>query len=902
MTEKTSMDSIVFGLNLSQETLSLAKQVLDSTDSTFIEIGLDKLARNLENYDDFVLAGRILLQQIVRSVPSLETYLALNNNILDPKIAGFMETHLQELEALVKEHIQDNYTNQDYFSADTLRKSYLLRAVPAKGPTETPVQKNLRIAVQLYYDESMEFIKESFKEMCNGIYTHATPTIQNAGTKNGQMASCFLMSVHDSLDSMMYTGVGDMAMISRHSGGIGIGLTDIRHSDVAGTGSSAGVLPVARCYDKVISYVDQARKRRGAATGFLDVWHIDVEDFIRASSNYVPQDLRLVGLHACIWTHDLFWHRAIKGEKWTVFCPNTVKNLKGLYGLDFEKAYCALETLAPLTVERYKEVEAQYDAIRTELCHTVEPSEELKSSFVKATEELSQARKDRIVYKEINAQELVQLMADTQLKSGKPYIMNGDRANKKSNQQNIGPINNSNLCVEIVQYSDPETFSSCNLASLNLSAFGKKRFDGRVYPTLQRTEQELMEELKACYDFKRLGEITRHVTRNLNKVIDHNFYPFDESKIKNFNLKTRPLGLGISGLDDAFKVVDIVYGSPESILLNKMIFACMYYNSLLESCSQAKTHGEYHHFRTGKFKLYDPLAKDLKEYSGSPLSNGLFQFDLWENEYLQDRDLGRISNTYDPADNRPIDPIFFEGSMSWDDLRNEIKTHGVRNSLLIALMPTASVAHILRNAESAEAHQSNIYSRQVGNGSYNIVNRHLHADLEEAHVNTHEVNDFIYKSIQETLPDGKLKIVKASGCLNGLADHLIKLNQMPVDAESRVRFLEQKYLTMFDIKPTLFLKMARQRGIYVDQSQSTNIYIVDPSLAQLMGIQMAAYHNKLKTHLYYLRNTIPTQITGFNSKITEALTEPMVAKGTEETEETEVPMCKIDNPDCLSCQ
>lgn len=897
------METIDFNLKISTETRDLGAQIIESTYPSFIKAGLHRIARDLNNYDNFILAGRLLIHSTVKSVPSLETYLALNHNILNHNVKSFIINNIEELETLVKSHEKNNYTNQDYFSADMRHKSYLLRAVPSKGPTETPVQKNLRLAVQFYFDESMNSVIKCFKEMCDGIYTHATPTEQNAGTIDGQMASCFLMSVYDSLDSMIYTGVGDMAMISRYNGGVGIGLNRIRHSDINGTGASAGVLPIARVYDKTISYVDQSRKRRGAATGFLNVWHIDVEDFTRAASNYIPHDLKLTGLHTCLWMHDLFFERAAKGEKWTLFCPNTVKDLQGKYGSDFEREYISFEKLAPIREEEFKAVEKNFDDIRMKLSQTQDPSDELKLEFVNATSALTKSRKNRIVYKVIEAQDLLKLIADTQLKSGKPYIMNGDRSNGKSNQQNIGPINNSNLCVEIVQYSDPNTFSSCNLASINLSHFGEKRFDRTNY-TERRYRYEagvkegIMEELTKCYNFAHLGEISRSITRNLNKVIDHNFYPFDESKVKNFNMQTRPLGIGISGLDDAFKVVDIEYGSEESLILNKMIFACMYYNCLKESVQLAKEDGEYHFFRTGKCKLYDSLSKSVVEYDGSPLSNGFFQFDLWQKEYEQDLSLGRINPAmYDPADNIPIWPLMFgqNDTPTWDNLRKDVMKYGVRNSLLLALMPTASTAQLLRNAESAEAHQSNIYSRQVGNGAYDIVNRHLHYDLDEVGINTPEVNEFIYDVIKKDD-----KIIKSSGSLNGLAD-FVASKQSEKDL-NRIRFLEKKYKTMFDIKPTLFLKMARQRGIYVDQSQSTNIYIQDPSLSQLMGIQMAAYHNKLKTHIYYLRNTIPTLLTGFNSKIVEGPQGSQGPQGLPQVSEDVIPLCRIDNPECTSCQ
>lgn len=867
------MEYLTAGLNITEFAKEIAEKIYQTQDSDFFDAGLKRIADNvIENYDDFAFAGRLTLYKVIRSVPSVRTYVALNHNILSDHVKEFMLNYADAIDNYLADKIHLNYEGQDYFSAETMRKMYLIRAIHTKNPTETPLYHNLRIAVQLYYDEGLEEVFQCMDILNDQYATHATPTKTNAGTKDCQMASCFLLNVNDDLESMIYTGVGDMAMISRHSGGIGIGLNRIRHSDIGGLGNSSGVLPYSRVVDKVVGYVDQARKRRGAATGFLNIWHIDVMDFIRAPSNYVPQDMRLIDLTPCIWMHDLFYERVTNDQDWTLFCPNTVKRLQNSYGKDFEKIYLEMEELAPQREADYLNAEYTYDTIRKQISESENPSVELQQSFVEATEALNKSRKAKIVYKTVKAQEISKLISDTQLKSGKPYVMNGDRCNAKSNQQNIGKINNSNLCVEIVQYSDPETFSSCNLASINLPRYAIGRFNN----TLENSSDEvIMEALGTCFDFTKLSEITRHVVRNLNKVIDHNFYIFDDSKIKDFNLATRPLGIGVSGLDDIFKEVDIVYGSKASILLNKMIFACMYYNALVESNNLAIKHGEYHHFRTGSCQIYDHLGNDFKEYQGSPLANGFFQFDLWEAEYQYDKSLNRVNyQYYDPKDNIPVDPKYFGGSKSWDQLRECIVQNGVRNSLLLAIMPTASTAQVFRNAESCEAHQSNIYSRQVGIGSFTIVNRHLHADLERISMNRKEVTEFIYEN---------------KGLLDGIAEFCLDKYQVSDDVYSRLQFLEKKYQCMFQIKPSLFLQMARHRGIYIDQSQSTNIYIRNPSIAQLTAINMVGNHLKLKTLCYYIRMELSSSYTGFNKEIKNEATEE------------EFPACRIDDPDCKAC-
>lgn len=864
------MDHLLFDLNPSAVALETGKKVIESTDERLNSIGISRIVQNITNYDDACFAGRLLIYEIVRTIKSIEMYVTLNRHILADKIQNYFIDNAEYLNKIVINSERHNYENQDYFSADTLCKSYLLKAVSMKGPTETPILKNLRIAIQLFSDESLDRVTKAFNEMNENYYTHASPTIFNAGTHKPQMASCFLMNVDDNLESMMYTGVGDMAMISRYNGGVGIGLNRIRHSDIAGSGDSAGVLPYARVCDKAIGYVDQSRKRRGAATGFLNVWHIDIEEFITASSNYIPQDLRLVDLHTCVWMHDLFFERCKRDQDWTLFCPNRAKNLNGKYGDEFEKIYLEYERLAPMSVFREEKASDAYNNLRNQISHQENPSEELREKYRLANEELTAARKDKIVYKVVKARDILHKIGDIQLKSGKPYVMNGDRCNFKSNQQNIGPINNSNLCVEIVQYSDPETFSSCNLASINLPRFSLKAYN---YEKSDENDDTIMNRLSECYDFVRLGEIVESVVENLNKVIDHNFYPFDEKKIKNFNMETRPLGIGVSGLDDAFKVLDLVYGSKESILLNKMIFACMYYSALVASNKLAKIHGEYNRYRTGHFNLYDSTTDSFKLVDGSPLSNGLFQFDLWELEYQHDLKRGRINTKfYSHEDNIPVCPkLFGRNEDSWQNLRQEVMETGVRNSLLLALMPTASTAQILRNAESVEAHQANIYSRQVGNGSYTIANRHLFSDLKSVGYHQDDVLNFVYQNAGKV--DGLAKFVESN------------YPDLSADKHARLEYLEKKYRTMFDIRPSEYLLMARQRGIYVDQSQSTNIYKVNPSLVLLMTIQVLAYDLKLKTSIYYLRNTLPTYNTGFNKKVSDLL-----ANGTKE-----------ETQDCISC-
>lgn len=844
------MDSLTFGLKISDEAQDIGQKIIASKDREYIRTGITRIIQDIYNYDNFCFAGRLLINETVRTVNSVRMYLTLNDEILNDDLKKFLEEHEEVLDLAVKNSEKFNYVNTDYFSADTLTKSYLLHSVSSKGATETPVLMRLRIATQMYFDVGLHRVLEVFNEMNDGYYTHASPTMSNAGTKRNQMSSCFLMSIYDDLFSMMY-GLADMAIISSTGGGVGLDFNDVRHSDIAGTGDSVGLGPFMQVADKTIGYASQTRKRRGATTGFHNDWHLDTLEIIEKCSNFIPIDMQLKDVTPCVWFHNLLFERVRQGKEWNLFCPNTVKSLKNLSGMDFEKEYIRLEELVESTENTYQQAMALYDKLRTKLTQTENPDSELCLSFTEADKALKKASKARIVHRKVPAEKILRTLGEIQLKSGKPYGMNGDRSNYKSNQQNLGYIRCGNLCVEIVQYCAPDTYSSCNLASINLPRYVKSRYTLPLDGSL--TEDQIKIGLAEVFDFELLGKISRSVTFNIDKVIDHNKYPFANtpSKVKDFNLKTRPQGIGASGLDDAFKMLDLVYGSRESIILNKMIFACMYYNALQMSNSLAMEFGEYELFRTGQFKMFDPENGDEHTYTGSPLSNGFFQFDLWQREYLLDESLGRNNSLYyDPADNVPIDPKYFGGTRSWDDLRYNIMKYGVRNSLLLALMPTASTAQIMRNAESVEAHQSNIYSREVGNGAYTIINRHLYGDLDEIGLHNTEIVDYIYNNV---------------GKLDGLKDFVLERFPMTsLEVSNRLSYLEKKYQTMFDIPPSTFLLMARQRGIYVDQSQSTNIYLLDPLPEQLMGIQMLAYYLKLKTHCYYVRNAIATANTCFN--------------------------------------
>lgn len=946
-------------LDVSPRAVEIAEKIFHSSDQKMFNASVRAILENIFNYDDMCLAGRLLIYEVVRAIPNVKTYMILNQNRLAPRMIKFMTTHLPALETLVKNAEYYNYDNHDFFSANTLCKTFLFKASANHKPTETPVLKNLRVAIETYWDyadksssrSALSVVAEYFDELNHSMHTPASPTIFNAGTEKPQMASCFLGGVEDDLDSMMNLWK-IMGTISRHNGAFGFSVNRIRHSAIAGTGQSSGVIGYLRANDRVVEYVDQGGKRKGAAAAYLNPWHIDVEDFIKAVDNFTSHEMRFHNLNNAVWMHDLLYERIYNDEEWTLFCPKTVKSLQDKYGQAFEDEYVKLEKLA---VERDGELAAAEEHY-LDLRHRLEEDSSLEELYLEAYNGFQKALKSKIVYKKVMAKDIMNLICDIQLKSGKPYVMNGDRCNYKSNHKNIGAINNSNLCAEIVEYSDSKTIASCNLSSLNLPKYVTRRFNHKLSTSLDGpdsltvSDEEIMAELREAFNFNLLGKMTRSVTRNLNQIIDKNYYPLSESEIKKPNFDTRPLGIGVQGLDDAFKVLDIAYMSREAMILNKMIFACMYYNAILQSVELAKVDGEYPLYRTGSYQRWDDTTKTYVTMYGSPMSNGQFQFDLWQEEYLMDLHRDRIRAPYDPKDNIPINPsqwgqnqdfpvqtlaqdsftAAWQNSLStafntlpsrnadaanlwgitreqseivhsWDWLREQVMTHGVRNSLFLAIMPTATTAHILRNAEGIEAHQSNFYSRQVLSGNYTVVNRHLYSDLKEI--------GLFNKRFTEAIFDNR-------GSLLGLTDLVNKYPDMcPPDAlvdgvlkpelGARLRFLEEKYRGMFEINMTHYLIMARQRGIYICQTQSTNAYMVNPPLEHRMAYHAIAHALHLKTCQYYLRNSVETVDSGFNKTITSLAQERIgqdgeIVKAAAKQLNEIVPMCRMEEG-CVSC-
>lgn len=658
--------------------------------------------------------------------------------------------------------IYDRDFSYDYFGFKTLERSYLLRI---NGHiAERPQHMLMRVSIGIHKDD-IEAAINTYELMSQKFFTHATPTLFNAGTPKPQMSSCFLLTMkEDSIDGI-YDTLKQCAKISQSAGGIGLSIHDVRAtgSYIRGTnGVSNGIVPMLRVFNDTARYVDQGGgKRKGSFAIYLEPWHADVFDFLDLKKNHGKEEMRARDLFFALWTPDLFMQRVKEDGQWTLMCPNECPGLADAYGADFEKLYTKYEKQG----------------------------------------------KGR---KTIPARELWSHVVESQIETGTPYMLYKDACNEKSNQKNLGTIRSSNLCTEILEYTAPDEVAVCNLASIALPMF--------------------VNEETNTFDHEKLFSITKSITRNLNKVIDRNYYPVAEAK--NSNMRHRPIGLGVQGLADTFIKLRLPFDSDEAKALNSEIFETIYFASLTSSCEVAKEEGAY------------------QSYEGSPISQGIFQFNMWG---AKEEDLS--------------------GRWAWDELRSMIKEHGVRNSLLLAPMPTASTSQILGNNECFEPYTSNIYTRRVLSGEFVVVNKHLLLDLVQLGLWNDEM---------------KNEIIKANGSVQNI-------DTIPDN-------IKAIYKTVWEIKMKDIIDMSADRGRFIDQSQSLNLFIDQPNMGKITSMHFYAWEKGLKTGMYYLRTKAATQAIQFTvQKQAKPQLEPVLNASGEYTEE-EVLACSIDNPDdCIAC-
>ena len=667
------------------------------------------------------------------------------NNIHVPMLSNtFMEDVIfckNEIEQLI-DYSRDYLI--DYFGFKTLERAYLFRI--HNNVIERPQHMWMRVSIAIH-GRDIDNIKKTYNYMSNKYFTHATPTLFNAGTLRPQMSSCYLLSMEEDSITGIYDTLKDCANISKYAGGIGLHIHNIRASGshIRGTnGTSNGIVPMLRVYNNTARYVDQGGgKRNGSFAIYLEPWHGDIEQFLDMRKNHGDEEARARDLFYALWIPDLFMKRVESDGMWTLMCPDECPELSDVYGAEF--------------VELYEKYESENRG-----------------------------------KKQVSARELWFKVLDSQMETGTPYLLYKDAANAKSNQKNLGTIKSSNLCTEIIEYSDNTESAVCNLASIALSALVKDK----------------------QFDFDELYKVTQVVTYNLNKIIDINFYP--TSKTKKSNMRHRPIGIGIQGLADAFAMLDIAFHSDEASVLNEQIFETIYYASLDMSNKIAETRSKlidsiHPNNRYGddgllsivnEYEIYI-LKKSFQgaysTFEGSPLSEGKFQFDLWDKTPATDR--------YD-----------------WTRLRENIMFYGVRNSLLVAPMPTASTSQILGNNECFEPFTSNIYSRNTLAGEFMLVNKHMMKDLLDIDM----WNDTIKNNI--ILNKGSIQQV-----------------------ENIPQHLKDKYKTVWEIPMKHIINMAADRGKFICQSQSLNLWQEEPTYNSLTSMHFYTWKTGLKTGMYYLR-------------------------------------------------
>jgi len=702
------------GLSENCDSSKVAQQVFSSMYDNITTQEIDILSAEIcvgmitSDPDYETLATRIIASNIHKVCPN-NFHLAMRKL----QKAGVITDEVVEVAQQVKEHIKtDRDFDFGYFGLKTLEKSYLQR-VDGKL-IETPQYLFMRVAIGIH-GRDVPAVLETYDKMSQGYFIHATPTLFNAGTPRPQMSSCFLIANKaDSIDGI-YGTLTECAQISKWAGGIGLHIHDIRanKSRIRGTnGQSDGIIPMLRVFNATARYVNQAGRRKGSIAVYLEPWHADILDFLELRLNQGDEEARCRDLFSAMWIPDLFMKRVEEGGQWSLFCPDKAKGLSECYGKDFEELYTKYEEegLANVTL----------------------PATDIWKAILKS-----------------------------QTETGTPYMLYKDACNSKSNQKNLGVIKSSNLCTEILEYTDKDETSVCNLASIALPKYVNK-------------------ETKT-FDFEKLHEVTKTVTKNLNRVIDRNFYPVETARRS--NMKHRPIGLGVQGLADVFILCGLPFDCEESRLMNAHIFETMYHAALEASSELAEIEGSY------------------ESFEGSPASQGILQPDMWDGETK------------------------FSGRYDWDAMRERVKTKGLRNSLLLAPMPTASTAQILGNNECFEPYTTNIYLRRTLAGEFVVVNRHLVEDLKKVGLWSKEMKDLM---------------VKAGGSVQNIVD-------IPDD-------IKQLYKTVWEISQKCIIDMAADRGRFIDQSQSMNLFMESPTLSKLSSMHMYAWKSGLKTGMYYLRS------------------------------------------------
>jgi ribonucleotide reductase alpha subunit len=715
---------------------------------------LDELAAylcssmSIDNPDYSTLASRIIISNHQKNTsPSFSETVGIlyDNKDINGEHSPLISEELYEIVNKNKEKLNNYIDYQrdflfDYFGFKTLERAYLIKI--DKKIIERPQHLWMRVSLGIHGNDIREVL-QTYDLMSKKYFTHATPTLFNSGTKRPQLSSCFLCSVNDDSISGIYDSLKEMALISKYAGGIGVHIHQVRSkgSHIRGTnGTSNGIIPMLRVFNNTARYVDQAGKRLGSIAVYLETWHSDIEAFLELKKNHGSEEERCRDLFLALWVSDLFMERIKANKKWSLMCPDQCKGLSDTYGDEFKALY-----------EKY-ESEGKYT-------------------------------------KQINAQDLWFKILEAQIEQGVPYILYKDAANKKSNQQNLGTIKSSNLCAEVLIYSSPEETGVCNLASICLPTYVNN----------------------GVFEFDKLHEVVKVAAKNLNKVIDINFYPVEKARVS--NLKHRPIGIGVQGLADVFMMLKYPFESEAAAELNKQIFETIYHAAVESSMELSKKRNNIitdilnNNSEEDITKYVNEFEEDIiktkyigaySSFEGSPISRGLFQFDLWGE---------KPSERYD-----------------WDKLREDIKSFGIRNSLLISPMPTASTSQIMGFNESFEPFTNNIFQRKTLSGEFIVINKYLIRELMNKGMWNKELKDTII------LHEGSIQNIKEIS-----------------------KEMKELYKTSWEIKQRVIIDMSADRGRYICQTQSLNIFMEEPDFQKLSSMHFYGHSKGLKTGSYYLR-------------------------------------------------
>ena len=757
------IQKLCYGLNAEfVDPVVVTQRVIQGVHPGITTKQLDNLAAETSAYlvtshpDYSILAARICVSNLhketeddcMKLITDLHNYVHPKTGAPASLITKEVYAVFQKHEALIKETINMEADYEyDYFGFKTLEKSYLLKM---NGEiAERPQNMLMRVAVGVH-GHDIKKAMQMYTMMSEKKFTMATPTLFNAGCPNGQMSSCYLMTMKDDSIDGIFDTLKNCAVVSKYAGGIGLSCHDVRAagSYIRGTnGISNGLVPMLRVFDNTARYVDQGGgKRKGSIAVYLEPHHADIFEFLDLKKNHGNDFERARDLFYAMWISDLFMKRVQTNEDWSLFCPNECPGLSDLYGDEFVAKY-----------EKYE--------------------------------------KDGKAQKVVKARDLWNKIIDCTVETGTPYMLYKDAANSKSNQKHLGTIKSSNLCTEIMEYTSKDEIAVCNLASINLSTLVKNPYGP-----------------DATFDFEELERVSFLVTGNLDKVIDRNFYPVKEAKTS--NMRHRPIGVGVQGLADTFIKMRFPFESKEAAELNVKIFETIYFGCVSSSVELAKAKGVY------------------PSYKGSPASRGELQFDLWGIDQNSTRH-------------------------NWVNLKDKISKHGMRNSLLTTVMPTASTSQILSNNESIEAFVSNIYTRRVLSGEFVVVNKHLLHDLTTRGLWTDNV---------------KKQLIAAQGSVQGI-------KEIPAD-------IKALYKVVWEIPQRVLIDQSAARGPYVCQSQSLNIHIADPNRSKLTSMHFYGWQKGLKTGQYYLRSKPKTDAIQF-----------VIG----DIEKKKVSTSDSEESDCLSC-